>query len=1118
MARAPKAASLPDARARETIRTDLGRTLLVEAGAGSGKTTMLVERMLALLLDGGVQPESVAAVTFTRKAASHLRRKFQAALEGAAADPADPARKARAEKTLGALDRLTIGTIDAFCALLLGERPLEAGIDPASLKVEMQAAALFRERAFREFVASRADAGGEVADLLALGVRMNELEESFELFADYPDVTPVVADPLALPDFGRERKTIEDFLRKAIPLVPAEPGPEGRDKLQTKLLEARDLLELPDYVTPAGFARLLRSLRPSGGATQKRWPNKAIAKQLDEEYEDLRDTAIKPALAEWQLALHERIYAVLRPALAHVAARRAGRGPYTYADLLLATRDLLRDHPPVRRAFAERFTRLLVDEFQDTDPLQAEILLYLTGTDASERDVSRLVPRPGSLFVVGDPKQSIYRFRRADIASYVAFRGALLSSGGGIVELTSNFRAVPALTEAANEVFRALLPADADERQAKFAALDAVRKNPGPSGGAFRLPSTAERNPGDVARFVRWAVDEAWPVSSEGPARGARFGDFLVLTRGRDRLDEYARALEDVGAPVDVSGTRSLPISRGLQELRPLLAAVQDPDDSVSVAAFLSGPLCGVDDDALFRYRRLGGRFSYFVPPPEGADPRLAGGLALLAESRKDVRALPAGAALGRIVDRLGEVARLAAGPEGRTASGNLLKVLALARRMSGNGLAFRDVVERLGEDAPALDLEEMSVEPVASDAVRLMNLHRAKGLEAPIVVLAEIGGPSRPPTPRRHVARGRAGSRGWFTAGFYTWPEGRSPQWTVTAAPPDWEARKGIEIGFEDAERTRLLYVAATRARDTLVVSLNEDKPETGHWAPLRTVLRDLPDSALTYAAPEPGPAPPLAARLPAARRGIAATREIAAAPTYGVVSVTALAKREASRAPSPAEEARGAAWGRVLHQLLEAAMRNADVPLDPLARNLMREEDVTPDLLGEVLRVAASVMESALWARASKATRRYVEVPFEMVVPSKDLGLADAPATTLLKGAMDLVFEEGGVWHVVDWKSDAVGGNLAALVAHYAPQVAHYRRAWEALTGMPAKAGLFFMDTGDLVWLGASEEHGSSKGESGDRPADAGAAPPEQRVTPTPASSKNSPTAPRQGSLFDE
>ncbi|MEO8585913.1 MAG: UvrD-helicase domain-containing protein [Acidobacteriota bacterium] len=1110
MPRAPRPDALPDAEARQAIRTELDVTLLVEAGAGSGKTTMLVERMLALLLSGKANPENVAAVTFTRKAASHLRRRFQAALEETARTEKDPSRKAAAERARAALDRLTIGTIDSFCALLLAERPLEAGIDPAALRVELQEAQLFRQQAFREYIGQRADAGGAVGDLLALGVKMNELEESFELYAEYPDVEPVVSDPLALPDFRDMREGIEDFLRKAIPLVPAEPGPEGRDKLQTKLLEARDLIELPDFGTPAGFARLLRTLRPSGGATQKRWPDKALAKRLDLQFEALRSDVIKPALAEWQLALHERIYSVLKPALVFLEARRAGRGPFTYADLLLATRNLLRDYPGVRRAFAERFTHLLVDEFQDTDPLQAEILLYLAGSDGTEKDVARLVPKPGSLFVVGDPKQSIYRFRRADIASYVDFRRTLEAAGGKVLELTANFRAVPSLARAANEVFRELLPVDADERQAAFAPLDAVRVDHGPAAGGFRLPSTVEGNPEDVARFVRWAVDSAWPVASDGPVRGARYGDFLVLTRTREHIDAYARALEVYGVPVDVSGSRSLPISRGLQELRPFLAAIQDPDDGVSVVAFLSGPLCGVDDDALYAWRRAGGRFSYFGDPPPSGDARIVRGLRLLADSWKDVRAHGAGAAIGLIVERLGAIPRLAAGPEGRTASGNLLKVLALARRLSGNGLAFRDVVERLAEDAPALDLEEMSVEPIEADAVRLVNVHRAKGLEAPIVVLAELSAPARP-NPKRHVARGRSGSRGWFTAGYYTRPPGRSPQWNVTAVPPDWDKRKSIEIAFEEAERVRVLYVAATRARDTLVVSLVADKPEKGAWATLRSVLRDLPPAAGDYAPAEPAPAPPLAARLREARREIAVSREAATNPTHAVVSVTALAKRQGPRAPTPAEQARGTAWGRVLHQLLEAAMRSPGLDMKPLARNLMREEEIESGLLDDVLRVVESVLGSELWARASGSAHRHVEVPFEMLVPSKELGLGEGPAETLLKGAMDLVFEEDGVWHIVDWKSDVVGDGLAGLVAHYAPQVRHYRRAWETLTKQKAKAGLFFMDTREIVWLGEEETIDRERGREEEISLKVKRADPAAEPRPDDA-------APHQRSLFEE
>src|SRR5664279_4360028 len=151
------AAGLPDGAARDEIRTALEVTLLVEAGAGSGKTTMLVDRMLALLAAGKARPENLAAVTFTRKAASHLRRRFQSALEAAAWSEKNALRKRRIDEARGALDRLTLGTIDSFCALLLSERPLEAGIDPAALRVELQEAALFRARTFREYVGTLAD-------------------------------------------------------------------------------------------------------------------------------------------------------------------------------------------------------------------------------------------------------------------------------------------------------------------------------------------------------------------------------------------------------------------------------------------------------------------------------------------------------------------------------------------------------------------------------------------------------------------------------------------------------------------------------------------------------------------------------------------------------------------------------------------------------------------------------------------------------------------------------------------------------------------------------------------------------------------------------------------------
>lgn len=235
---------------------------------------------------------------------------------------------------------------------------------------------------------------------------------------------------------------------------------------------------------------------------------------------------------------------------------------------------------------------------------------------------------------------------------------------------------------------------------------------------------------------------------------------------------------------------------------------------------------------------------------------------------------------------------------------------------------------------------------------------------------------------------------------------------------------------------------------------------------------MKELPSAIAELRPYAPAKTPPLAAELVGARKRIAEGRLRAATPSFVVAAVTALAKKEGPRAPAAAENARGTAWGRVLHQLLEAAMRTPGLPLRPVAQNLLREEELGSELLDEVLRVADSVTTSPLWTRALAAKRRFVEASFAMMVPSAELGVSGGPEETLLKGAIDLVFEEDGIWHIVDWKSDVVGDNLDALVARYAPQIEHYRKAWEALTKQRAMAGLYFMDNGHLEWLEETED----------------------------------------------
>jgi ATP-dependent helicase/nuclease subunit A len=290
-------------------------------------------------------------------------------------------------------------------------------------------------------------------------------------------------------------------------------------------------------------------------------------------------------------------------------------------------------------------------------------------------------------------------------------------------------------------------------------------------------------------------------------------------------------------------------------------------------------------------------------------------------------------------------------------------------------------------------------------------------------------------------------------------------------AEPAGWEEMQARESEFDEAEMSRLLYVAATRARDMLVVSVwKQGKSENaqGPWSALAPLLpEEFPEAA---APASEAPAPPLesiADELAAFRAEAIRRRASAAAPTYAVETVTNVA-HAAGEKPAWESTGRGLSWGRVLHAALEAAMRDPTLDLRLHAANLLAAEERSAGEVDEVLRAVEAVRSSPLWTRALAAKRTLVEVPFALPVDRKEAGLGDGPQPTVLQGVIDLVFEEEDGWILVDYKSDTVTpANRAALEAFYAPQIAHYRRYWERLTGRPTRAGLLFVATGELAML---------------------------------------------------
>ncbi len=1049
---------LPDEAARRAIREDLGTTILVEAAAGTGKTQSLVDRMVALIATGRATADRLSAVTFTIKAATQLRLRFQSSLEEALRSEKDAPRRARLAAALAGLDSCFLGTIHAFGARLLRERPVEAGVDPGFVELDEPEDGVARGAAWDRFTAElylRDDR--RLQKLLELGVSLRDLSGAFEDVCENADVAIAPGPPLPEPDFSLARREVEAFLTRAAAMMPAEAPPGGWSGFQEAVRSARRRWNLLDVGRGPDFVRVLQVLR--------RQPARKGAGSLRSALESLREDVVKPALVAWAEYVYPPVLRALADAREEYRQWRRREGKLNFQDLLIYARDVLREHPDVRRALRERFTPILVDEFQDTDPIQAEILFLLTGAETEEMDWRKLTPIPGSLFVVGDPKQSIYRFRRADIEIYQTVRRRIAGSGR-VVELSTNFRSTAAVCDWVNEAFARLFPEAASREQAARVPLSAAAPAGAPGEAAFRLASPAH---GSAVRPVVENDSRRIADAIAGEiTRGARAPrDFLILFRQRKHMAIYARALEERGISCEIAGGGAFGDSAELESLLILLRAVVDPDDPVLLVAALRGPLFGVDDEALYRFARAGGRFQFRSELPRDADPRIRRAFEKLREGEELARSLPPGAAISRFSGGLGWTALAAAEELGDSRAGNLLKAFAAARKLSGEGRDFAAVVSELGRMRAETLIEQMSVEPGRSDAVRLMTVHGAKGLEAPVVFLAEPASESsrgrdhwidrsvEPPVGHFRIAR-RATRPGDFGD-------------EQIARPMDWEEKAEAEEHFEDAEKVRMLYVGATRAQQLLVVSVRKQTGGKigGAWALLDPAIReDLPERAAPAHSAPPAPKDPRG-DLVRFRERRALRQARSAAASFAATPVTALAHGAAGPAPQREKTGRGMEWGRILHGILEALMRNPDLDVRAYAENLFAGEGRTAEDLEEAVAQAEGVAGSPLWKRALAARRRLVEVPFAISVPSADLGVDHGPAKTVLQGAIDLLFEEEAGWTLVDYKSDHISGNRDALATWYEPQIRVYRRYWEELTGRSTRAGLFFIETGEEVWL---------------------------------------------------
>jgi ATP-dependent exoDNAse (exonuclease V) beta subunit len=888
----PPMRPLVDASARERIRTSLDESMLVEAAAGTGKTSELVARLIAVLAEGRGTVQSVVAVTFTEKAAGELKLRLRAELERARqAARADSRRRGNLDAAVAHLEEARVSTIHGFCNDLLHERPVEALVDPRfAVLTEPDAEAQYGRvfdrwiegqlerpaEGLRRALRRRAslDDGDPVARLRRAGWTLagwrdfrapwrraafdregavDALVGEVRAFAALLRTCSTPADGLYA-DTWLARRIADDVALGERRLDAADgpaAGPRDYDGLEAGLV---DMARSRQFRRPRkGYDRNYR-----GGATREEvWTAHG---RLGEALDDFarRADADLAALLQQELFATVDLY----------EAYKGQTGSLDFLDLLLRTRDLVRDRADVREEWQRRFTHVFVDEFQDTDPLQAEILLLLSASDPAVARWREVTPAPGKLFAVGDPKQSIYRFRRADVGVYQEVKALLRERGAAVVELTTSFRAVPSLQRLVNAAFGARLVDDPVALQAGYVPLAAHRAERGGQPSAVALPvprfhgrwgitraAIEEALPDAVAAFVHWLVrDSGWRVTERD-----RPGDdvpvsprhvCLLFRRfthwGADVTQPYVEALEAREVPHVLVGGKSFHQREEVESVRTALTAIEWPDDELAVYGTLRGPLFAVGDEALFEYRTRVGRLHPFRLGPGGdIAPHLrpvADGLRLIGDLHRRRNQRPAEDTVADLLTATRAHAAFILRPSGERALANVLRIGELARAWEASGgISFRGFVEQLGREGED-DAAEAPVVEEGSEGVRIMTVHRAKGLEFPVVVLADIGANMTAQNAGRHIdsARGLCAVR---LAGWSPW---------------DLLDQEAAELDRDRAEGVRLAYVAATRARDVLVVPALGDDPFAGGWdgaaeswiEPVQRAVYPPPDRRRTSAA----------------------------------------------------------------------------------------------------------------------------------------------------------------------------------------------------------------------------------------------------------------------------
>jgi ATP-dependent helicase/nuclease subunit A len=1069
-----------DQEHRLRIAESLDENLFVEAGAGTGKTTSLVARIVSLITSGRATIDGIAAITFTEAAASELQERVRTVLEEKSeAGGLDSSSKELCFAALQSMDRANIQTLHSFAGSLLRERPLEAGLPPNFETADAIKAEIDFDEWWERWLDEIVDSPEVAPDLLialSLGLRVGNLREVAESFHENYDLLNSDFPHEVNPEFNAVTTLIgaRDEIRSLLPLAIHgldDPLAEFADRITTlaERLLSTGTSPIDALATLSRWGRL-----NTNQGRQSDWeisPKTGVngckaLKDLLKGLDDLKNEELETV----RRSILTRLLSHVRKFVLEYAEDRRRSGSAEFHDLLIWARNLLRNDSESRAHFQRKFTHILVDEFQDTDPIQAEIAFFLAesvpadGQLSTITDWTQLELEQGKLFVVGDPKQSIYRFRRADIGSLAQVRDLIKADN---VPLVQNFRSQEPIIDWVNSIFTSWMGDGSEpELQADYTALAHSWTPPDcdpPLGvhliGGEMVGSAGmvrEVEAGELARLINSIVSGTWQVRDEQSEgfRPANYADICILLPTRTILSALEHAFDESGVPYRVESQSLVLGTQDVRDLINCLRAIDAPSDQVALVAALRSSAFACSDVELLAFVESGGKLNYLDPGESNGPVR-------------EAMDILCGFHRGRVWERLDDIIegliraqRMVEGSFGRARPRERWRRLRFmveqARTFMGvGGSSLRDFVDWIERQAKeGARMVEVPVPETDEDSIRIMTVHASKGLEFPITILSGLASQRGNRSNTTHFNRvdgsvevrvGSGNSGVFATAGY------------ATARTSDQDA--------DAAEDVRLMYVAATRARDHLVLSLFRSGSALGkrsRAAKINELCEENPDIWIEITEDDLVKVDVSTSQTGDSQYGLktasdrqewlerrAAVIQTASRPAS--IAATTLAhveKEEADGGETTYRRGRGGTnLGRAVHSVLQSVDLESGEGTEEISRAQAAVEGM-PQRWKEIADLARRAIDSEVVRRAVSSGRYYREV------------FVSAPVEGILvEGFIDLLFEEDDGLVIVDYKTDSLRNEeeIQKSMASYRLQGGAYALALQRSSGKSVKQAVF-------------------------------------------------------------